>query len=671
MANIKLIIKSGLVNDYEGTFNLNTDAKRVTFIDFVTNGDIYVDNSDSYHMHAGYSPYGESDGIKPICSTEKWIPSYGNNLRNYLSRVDWNFFYNNQGPEIYENSEAYKNYKNTFKIDFVDNSLQVALDEYNTSRKEFYKQYSYYKYNQEIGTFSDYNVYTTNLEAASSGIFMSMLAIHFSKYYPLYSITSGNEKCLKPLAYTGTDLKNYGITIVRNTEGDGEYGMPMMSKIWGLEYSRYHSGSHRHEEMLGYTGGIDDYRYLIGRDNMTMFANYNERTGDGHDFSWFYDNPNKKSVWDYIPKDNIPSGFSVFALFNYSSGNWTHYTIDGWDGTVRSEWTNVYKTSNGSSYSSILNNERKFGPFGSQYVSDSPVVGISYKEDTSGNIHIFNTFFPLQRSDNHISQTINYQDGYKGTRPRYIGQLPMSILASIYTYREEYNTNITYVSDIVYLSNNFTTYTKDIPFRMYTYSNGPLDQNSLILFKQSINLDAYISKLKSFIVESEETSEYKISKKNVTLKLKECVKNSPIQFKLNYLKPDLSIMGVNPYVMLYHIDGKEPERITSDIVRAGQLYQVDGNNIQYLNQNFKIRWVKGVRINPENNIIQVKWEGDNQATRSEYIYKTFQFDNDKLNLVQQTCDQPVYFVRGTQGSYSTDLYDWPHTEILLPQAMLR
>jgi len=142
-------------------------------------------------------------------------------------------------------------------------------------------------------------------------------------------------------------------------------------------------------------------------------------------------------------------------------------------------------------------------------------------------------------------------------------------LANIYVYKESQNNSINYISDIIYLSDNGTLYTKDIPFRMYIDSQSNDNNDCLLLRKQPFG--DYINKLKEFINHEDEKWEQNISDNNVTVKFREMIKNQPIQFRLDYISPDLSYIGLQSYVLLKKLDGTT-KRVLSDIVKSDKMY---------------------------------------------------------------------------------------------------
>ena len=89
MANIDIILETGLINDY-GVFNLNKQKlENNLYVDVVTNGNQFVESEEAKYQHGGESNFKDHEGIKPIDLKEgeeaKW-DQYGTILNNELKK---------------------------------------------------------------------------------------------------------------------------------------------------------------------------------------------------------------------------------------------------------------------------------------------------------------------------------------------------------------------------------------------------------------------------------------------------------------------------------------------------------------------------------------------------------------------------------------------------------
>ena len=88
MANIDIILETGLINDY-GVFNLNKEQLENLNVDVVTDGNQFVESEEAKYQHGGESNFKDHEGIKPIDLKEgekaKW-DQYGTILNNELKK---------------------------------------------------------------------------------------------------------------------------------------------------------------------------------------------------------------------------------------------------------------------------------------------------------------------------------------------------------------------------------------------------------------------------------------------------------------------------------------------------------------------------------------------------------------------------------------------------------
>lgn len=685
MANVKFSVNAGLHNDY-GIFNLSQAAVNKIKLDFVVNAESFVDNDNSEYMHGNTSAYKEFEGIQPQCANIADWGSYGQNfaqiLRHYMQNKIDGYLPPSANDEDVTSTEIYckiggeyfyPNYKNQFSLDFYgadDPNLQAYGDsadrpfrdlshDLNTDKNKFYSNYKYQNYREDVRTFSDKKIKTVGLAEAQSGTYLTVQAIHFSKYYPLYSITSGIEKTLQPLLYNSDDLARFNLGLYND--------IPAMRSMVTFDYYRCKVcgtfSCDRKERLFlcasGWNSGNNRYS------GPSQVSGYDKETHGGHGWSNFKNGSIKGMPWiDAVDTSSIQPGFSAFAFTGTHSVSYTINKIR--DAALPSDYTKTFTDL--VNYSHVLQPYYK-GTDGVGYSVRSIItMSIIYKQDSASNFHIFNTWFPVKGDAGGCSQEIFYTTSAKKLYPPYVGQILASILANIYVYKESQNNSINYISDMIYLSDNGTLYTKDMPFRMYMDSSNNDYNDCLLVRKQKFG--NYVNKLKEFINHEDEKWEQNISDNNVTVKFREMVKNQPIQFRLNYIGPDISYIGLQSYVLLKKLDGKS-QRMLSDIVKSDKMYQVDDNNrISYLNENFTIKWINKLTLD-ENNELHAELYDNLPTYNIKEICKVFSYRNGAFDMETTSISSttPTYLIHSNKGLDNT-MYNFVASDILFPPARL-
>lgn len=662
MANIKFNVQAGLYNDY-GIFNLREDtAIRQIYLDFVINGSKYVENDEFVYQHGGTSAYKEFQGIDPLVTNESNWDKYGQTfasiLRHYLKNLVNGYTPNG---EIYDSEGSdykYVNYKNQFQLEFrygSDNTItNVPLEPDNSNIYKKYSGYVYKDYKEQDQNFFGKNLLTVQLSAAQTGIYLTLQAIHFSKYYPLYTVTSGQEKILQPILFTVDDFEKLGFTSDQNNH-------PAIKDILCLSWHRYHSSSHRWEEMYVHKSSWNGTQYS----DVSEMGHYDEKTGGGHDWALFNNSPNGgEAIQSVFNFDGFHNGFILFDTLKHEY-SWPWYKINDWgdDAKISDKHTSTFEC-NGPNYDHFFNDAAFYNTYGSPgYYA----LGIGFKYDSQHNIHVFNSFIPVDKK----TQTIRYKNTEMSNKyPPYLGQVVASMAASIYVYKEVESNNLHYIGDIVYLGKNGTLYTQDIPFRMYVNSDSTNHNGFLIM--HGIYYDDYLQKLQGFINHQDEKYGQDITNNNVDLHLQEIVKNSPIQFRLDYTSPDLSTIGLTSYVTLKQ-PNKPVKRILSDIVNRDKLYQVDEEgNISYLNSALQVKWINTITLNPGQSNLEFTFYEDKPLYNNYEIYKIFNFNNEKLdcNMTSPNSSNQFYNIYSVDGSYGDWLFGLPAEEVFWPEARI-
>jgi len=175
------------------------------------------------------------------------------------------------------------------------------------------------------------------------------------------------------------------------------------------------------------------------------------------------------------------------------------------------------------------------------------------------------------------------------------------------------------------MDNNYTVYTKDIVY-VAKIRQG-FDHNKLISL-HDIHFDDYIARVKT----NSGVQNNQVNNSNVTLTIQGCVKNNPIQYKLEYLIPkydDLAFEG-STTAMVLKADGNRVPAQSSNFDKD-KLYWLDENNtVLTLSKAFSAECIE--KINDENGDLSVTYNPAWGRMTFPYIYKMFKWEEDRLVL---------------------------------------
>ena len=296
-----------------------------------------------------------------------------------------------------------------------------------------------------------------------------------------------------------------------------------------------------------------------------------------------------------------------------------------------------------------------------------------YRHDKNKNWHIFNSYFPIiaknQSELTSITQDIHYSSSAR--YPKTLGLVISSILTSMYVYKDESAQNIKYISDIVFLENHSTIYTKDIVYKIYKnnekINNKEITCNDLLLFHKMSYTD-YIEELQTYV--KDEDKDKTFNNNNVNAIIKSGVKNIPLQFKLDYLQPKLDNIGDIASVKVCTITGEEIN-CSNDIVKPNELYYLDNNNnINNINSNFTIKWLES--LEKDNKVLLGKLDPKLENTPNSNIQNMFNYDDGNLGFKTNEIilkSTPRYAIQ-TDQDYGNTFFDLLTNDILLPAARI-
>ena len=660
MANINIILEAGLTNDY-GVFNLNLDIikdkeKNCLSVDIISDGDQFVESENSEFQHGGNTNYKDHEGIKPKDSnTPKW-KNYGSilvgKLKDYLNNLINDTY---QSGELWED---YKKYTNQFEVIFTGDGKNSSSEDYE-----------YISYNNQLVNVKDTNktIKTYSLYDGYKGIGIETYIIHFSKYYNIHAITSGSQKILRPLLYYYEDLDTYNIGINGN--------QPYLKQLTCLNFWRTDNDSHRREylyvDLVNYDTENNVYNYKNENKKIPIVKDF-ERSNSGHNWSQFRTNPENRPTFEmkYESQFNkMPTGFFLLGFYDKNNGYWFDKTNTGSESSFTSfpkEWKNTF--GNISGFTQLTHRyDDTGGLIGRTTKGKRAFIGLMYRHDKNKNWHIFNSYFPIIAKDQSeltsITQDIHYSSSAR--YPKTLGLVISSILTSMYIYKDESTQNIKYISDIVFLGDYSTTYTKDIVYKIYKSKNTVADNDLLLFHKMKYN--EYINLLKGYIEEKDDKT---FSNNNINAVIKSGVKNIPLQFKLDYLQPKLDNIGDIASVKVCTITGEEIN-CSNDIIKPNELYYLDNNNnINNINSNFTIKWLEN--LEEKNGVLVGKLDSKLANTPNSYIRDMFNYDNGNLGF--DTCeiigkDIPRYAIK-TNHDIANTFFDLLTNDILLPAARI-
>lgn len=686
LSNLRLSVNLGLQDTY-GVFKLNsTIAKDDINVNIYTSGKAYVESEETSVMHAGESYYKEFEGIYPIDS-DTW--SMDNLGKIFIDKI-LNYYRSDElegveSAEIY-NSGCYEQYKNQFWINFgevtPDSQEQQEESQENpqqgdsqedsqsqendqNSSQEGAKYYYDYKHNVEYINASD-PVISRSWGQISEGNYLDgrVKIINHSKYYNVYSIDNTVQSpLLRPLLYNAADLVKYNIDIDNNN-------IPFIKYLWcltfffgqrgggGTESTQFHNRIYIYDSQNGCfdTSGQEVASTWIqwGEDDEIWdISTFNTNFGSYPTLRNKY-----KEWWD----NQFPKGFVLFGM--QQEGD-TDQTFNK-DGKRAMNQINYYLPSDYRNTFNLLDNTYSFW---NKYVKGeggTPLMGLVYNGDSIGNIHFINNWFAVTAGNyDKPRQEINYKDDAENLHPKYIGLVIASVLANIYMYTDSVGNSISYVSDLVYLKNYSTLYTKDM---VYEVSSSSQDPGQLIAF-HGFTLKSYVDILKGHI-SSEEV--YTSSDNNVTAEVKSCIKNVPIQFKMNYLQPGMELVGVkSAKAKVKTIDGKEYDVVLNSSSKE-ELYQINttsqGITADIINEKFKVKYLKSLK--QDGNLLKGEFDDTIPEEVCPDICKTFQLDGDQLGFKHTSyTGRPCYSIV-TNFHEDVNYTHFVKDEVMVPFAKL-
>ena len=666
--NTKISIQPGLQDTF-GVFNLDAEfAFNNIRVDVIIDGDQYVESDVSQTLHAGTSSFKEFDGIKPEDSNTWDLSNYGEKFRAKLIKYFSDYaqdINNSRGFDIYEDALAYKNYQNQFTIKFKDEAdPSVVLT----------GQYINYKNQPALAdgkTCISRTLNEVNGSDSSRYIFLNANVIHFSKYYHVYKSSDISVPVLQPVLYTQEDLAKLNLTIANNNVYVNSLSM---FTAWNDD-----NGSNRDFRR--------EYRYDCNPNNGNFkieeesISNFNHTADVNWAYSQFKQHSSGKhfitdlnEVTEEMYNDYYPKGFMFLTFKDESLSLGINYnnarSDEHFHKNIYSQWRQWFRSKDSTYWLSSHGLADRGG-------DTTVLAGLHYRGDKEDNVHLLNCWFTLKASGTEqnriVTQELAYQSGYTGKRPIYVGTCIASVFANIYHYVKDSEEPVNRVIDSVYLSEHYTTFTKDIIYKAST--DNIEDHSTLLVFKGSMKYGGdngyveLVKKMAGAIGDSQYTGD-----KNVKAVIQSCVKNVPLQYRIKYKEPNTDLVNSNSdFYLLKTIDSNESQRVYGKL-NTNRLYQLSYDNtgkpqVTFLNNSFKIRYLESIQLNPDETI-SGKFSKTFPEENNPFMHNTWDISNDLTlsNYKYQSIASRYYSIVTIYSDYAIQFADYDKNEVLLPFA---
>ena len=159
-----------------------------------------------------------------------------------------------------------------------------------------------------------------------------------------------------------------------------------------------------------------------------------------------------------------------------------------------------------------------------------------------------------------------------------------------------------------------------------------------------------------------------VNKNNVTLELRGCIKNNPVQYKMEYIIPKYDHLASEGSVsaILIKIDGT-PVNVNASSFEQDKLYQLDENNkAVLLNSNFSAQCIQS--IDTSSTIIKATYNDSWGRMKFPKIKDMFKWDGEKLicNYVDTAQSNANRYAMHGQEQEDMAVHDFRKDEVLVP-----
>lgn len=632
--NISMKLQGGLQNDYH-TFNLSKEA--IENIDVcIYLGNSYISQSvDQPTAIFTGQPVQVFPGIYPtnqetITPTSGYIseqPNIGKNLMQLLGLTGGGDL------EIYSSETSYKNYKNSFSLEFSKSESVESGEviEYINDQESDPISVTYPSVKKNL----------SQVELSSDdSINITFTGILFSKYYNKIKESAIQCRTLKPLLCHEKDLNKYNMFFY-----DGHL---YFKNVGGVAVGDDGDGGDRTRTFIFQTqsnnmGEILQNFSLLGR----------HKTGK-NSVSFLSDEMQSALG---TPLSRIFPGITPFFIVRHDNYG-KKYKIN--NGSDDSNTALVYPSYTYRQYFDYKSEYEGgfYSDFGNINGDNSYVVlGLS---DTNSKLHLINCFIPVSYGSEKISQIVRYKNSAPYKNLRTVGDMVGSVLMNLY-YKDDLIQTHLYpkIVNFISLKNYDIYFTRDIISKLKV--NDELsDSNSLLLIR-GMPYDKYLAELSKQIEHSKE-----VKRNNVDVQVNGIIKNSPLSMRFSYnykeqqdtIDPQYVVLCSNGDI-LFKNTGFSSERMYYRIVGTDD-FAVVGSRFSYHPL---------LNIKYENSRYIGTYDKD-QVYNNSYIYNNFLIYEDTIlcsNSSSSVSEYNTFTINGYEDGWS-GIYPLNKKEVLVANA---
>ena len=421
------------------------------------------------------------------------------------------------------------------------------------------------------------NVFTLNLQ-------------HYSKYYVISRYINKSATALVPIIQTVDDMDKYNIGVDKNQ--DPYIKTRLTIQVTGQGHDTddvkfWNHGGSGEEWSFWVDSDVD---YLVTIDVWRIDESGSKTFRGTYLDCWNNINTVQLSQFDY--ESNKPmyhrqngGSYGEGGLTGYSCNGKVSNLTDG-DGHLLSPgfftyWFYQSKPTDGDNKAGVsLGNQKNNTEGQNDFNSDISPYGIGFV-DQDHNLHLFNTKAGFSNVEKVFSE-----------------------LTQLYILNGADTLNVLSDIDTVYLQDNYTLYTQDVIYEYY--SNGGLKDNQLITI-YDFNYIKYIEAILEKVGVTNNVTNYKftddkgISMNNVNITLKYSSRNVPLEFKMDYKKPNTysSVEADDTKILLKMLGGSQKLVSALDPINSTTLYQYvsTDNTVKEVDGSFKfnICYIGGIK----------------------------------------------------------------------------
>lgn len=615
--NIKMAIQAGLVDDYN-TFNLKQNVLNNIKCDIYLANEYMSNNPEQPSIKYTKEETTISEGIFPTLSSDltgKVDSSTSDTLNKLVGSP-----VTGEGYEINTDENSYLLYKNNFHIN-VDPSTKSEVSSENKDSKLIYLNDQYEEV--ETSNFEQYSctlneiIYNEGSKKIDKYFPLTFSGIHYSKYYYTNSLMDNayNNVILKSFVVKSSDLEHYNLN---NSSAQDKVLFKKAISLWALDPGGYDSDH-----------GIDIFVF-----NGTVLESKNNSRFNVEEKKEY----NVNTLVDNI-KQNIIKNFNF--IFPVCFIKDAHLNKDGFNLT-KSDTDELIS----GQWPAVVGND--YYPFAEK----GPILNGTLGYIRSDNsVEICDQYpKPIQAIGGSIFRYQNILECYV---PEILGILTQLFyiddLNNIDDIEQIYN-----LDNTIYLDNNYTSYKRDVVINLKTALNQENESvNQLILFKNISYYDYIDAVLKQF--QNIDNSETKKTANNISLIINPCLKTCPIEFKIDYIKPELLEKIIQKSTLVKSIFSDFPKTTTQNFdSKSIYFYNYKKQKFENVKNAINLKKLSSFSIVEDN--ITSTYTHNNIDVNIVNIRNNFELDGDKLKIATS----PKY-----NSTYTYDLVSSKDDEVRL------